>query len=123
MCGGATLLAEAAAMARGRAPGAKRSFGFEKLKIFDSKLWGEIKERPPREQHSPTLYGSDNDPEALSMARRNLAEAGVERWVKLEESDILARSAPAPAGVMVANPPYGERMGSEAELADRKSVV
>ena len=63
------------------------------------------------------LYGSDNDPRALSMARRNLAEAGIERWVTLEECDVLARAAPAPAGVMIANPPYGERMGSEAELA------
>ena len=117
MCGGGTLLAEAAAMARGRAPGALRSFAFEKLKHFDSRLWGEIKKRPSKEQHSPALYGSDNDAEALSMARRNLAEAGVERWVKLEQTDVLARTAPAAAGVMIANPPYGERMGNEAELA------
>jgi len=37
--------------------------------------------------------------------------------VKLERADLLARSAPAASGVMVANPPYGERIGSEAELA------
>ena len=117
MCGGATILVEAAAMARGRAPGARRTFGFEKLKVFDSKTWEKIKQLPSAEPHSPSLFGSDNDPRALSMARRNLAEAGIERWVALEECDILARAAPAPAGVMIANPPYGERMGSEAELA------
>jgi len=119
MCGGATLLVEAAALARGRAPGAKRSFGFEKLNVFDSKLWSRLKEELQREKstHQPVLFGSDNDVKALSMARRNLAEAGIERWVKLEECDILARAAPGPSGVMVANPPYGERMGSEAELA------
>ena len=117
MCGGATILVEAAAMARGRAPGAKRAFGFEKLKVFDSKTWEKIKQLPSAEPHSPSLFGSDNDPRALSMARRNLAAAGVERWVKLDECDILARAAPAPSGVMIANPPYGERMGSEAELA------
>jgi len=119
MCGGATLLVEAAAMARGRAPGAKRVFGFEKLSVFDSRLWARMKEELQKEKsdRQPALFGSDNDPRALTMARRNLAEAGIERWVKLEESDILARAAPAPTGVMVANPPYGERMGSEAELA------
>lgn len=117
MCGGATLLIEAAAMARGRAPGAQRAFGFEKLQEFQKKAWESIRLEKRQKQHSPTLFGSDNDPRALAMARRNIAEAGVERWVKLEQSDVLSRRAPAPEGVMVANPPYGERMGTEAELA------
>jgi 23S rRNA (guanine2445-N2)-methyltransferase len=117
MCGGATLLAEAAAMARGRAPGAKRSFGFEKLAVFDPKTWEGVKREKATEGLNPVLYGSDNDAEALQAARRNLAAAGVERWVKLEQADVLERAAPAPGGVMVANPPYGERMGSLDELA------
>jgi putative N6-adenine-specific DNA methylase len=117
MCGGATFLVEAAAMARGRAPGSKRTFGFQKLKAFDASLWAKITQEKPAGETSPELYGSDNDPEALKTARRNLAEAGVERWVKLEQSDILQRAAPAPAGVLVANPPYGERMGTPEELA------
>ncbi|HEV3011355.1 MAG TPA: methyltransferase, partial [Burkholderiales bacterium] len=116
MCGGATLLVEAAAMARGRAPGAKRSFGFEKLTAFDARLWESIK-REKTEPNDCRLYGSDNDAEALKAARRNLAAAGVERWVTLEQAEVLERAAPAPAGVMVANPPYGERMGSADELA------
>jgi putative N6-adenine-specific DNA methylase len=117
MCGGATLLVEAAAMARGRAPGAKRSFGFEKLKDFDAALWDTVRGEKREEHPNPVLYGSDNDPEALKAARRNLAAAGVERWVKLEQADVLERDAPATAGVMVMNPPYGERMGSLEELA------
>jgi putative N6-adenine-specific DNA methylase len=116
MCGGATLLVEAAAMARGRAPGAKRRFGFENLGAFDAPLWESIK-RETRDPSACELHGSDNDPEALKAARRNLAAAGVERWVKLERADVLERAAPAPAGVMVMNPPYGERMGSLDELA------
>ncbi|HSA90320.1 MAG TPA: THUMP domain-containing protein [Burkholderiales bacterium] len=116
MCGGATLLVEAAAMARGRAPGAKRKFGFENLSAFDAPLWESIK-REAREPSACELYGSDHDSEALKDARRNLAAAGVERWVKLERADVLERAAPAPAGVMVMNPPYGERMGSPEELA------
>jgi putative N6-adenine-specific DNA methylase len=117
MCGGATLLAEAAAIARGRAPGAKRGFGFEKLASFDPGLWDKVKHETSPEGATPALYGSDNDARALKDARRNLAAAGVERWVTLEQADVLERAAPAPSGVMVANPPYGERMGSPDELA------
>ena len=117
MCGGATLLVEAAAMARGRAPGARRSFGFEKLPAFDRAAWDRVKSEQPKAQAEPRIFGSDTDPKALSAARRNLAEAGVERWVQLERSDVLERSAPAGSGVMLANPPYGERMGSADELA------
>jgi len=118
MCGGATLLVEAAAMARGRAPGARRGFAFEKLSAFDAALWERIKQEKPQTVASELrLFGSDNDAKALDAARRNLAAAGVERWVALERADILERAAPAPGGVMVANPPYGERMGSADELA------
>jgi putative N6-adenine-specific DNA methylase len=119
MCGGGTLLVEAAALARGRAPGARRSFGFEKLKIFNSKLWAGIKaEERTDKAVKLEIYGSDNDPRVLGDARRNIAAAGVDRWIKLEQVDILERPAPAPAGVMVANPPYGERIGSKEELAE-----
>jgi putative N6-adenine-specific DNA methylase len=118
MCGGATLLVEAAAMARGRAPGARRSFGFEKLSDFDSRLWEKLRqEKPQTVAPELRLFGSDSDPKALDAARRNLAAAGVERWVALERADVLERAAPASAGVMVANPPYGERMGNADELA------
>ncbi|HEX6265664.1 MAG TPA: class I SAM-dependent RNA methyltransferase [Burkholderiales bacterium] len=117
MCGGGTLLVEGAAMARGRAPGARRSFGFEKLSIFDAASWDRVKKEEGQKQPHLQLFGSDTDPKALNAARRNLAEAGIERWVQLERSDILERAAPAPSGVMVANPPYGERLGSPEELA------
>jgi putative N6-adenine-specific DNA methylase len=117
MCGGATLLVEAAAMARGRAPGARRGFGFEKLRAFDAALWDAIQHEKPVEPASPNLHGSDSDAEALKAARRNLAAAGVERWVTLEHADVLERTAPAPSGVLIANPPYGERIGNLDDLA------
>ena len=117
MCGGATFLVEAGTAARGRAPGGKRRFAFEKLAAFDGALWERIRNEARAAERNPTLFGSDVDPKALNAARRNLAEAGVERWVKLERSDVLERAAPAESGVMVMNPPYGERMGSADELA------
>ena len=121
MCGGGTLLVEAAAMARGRAPGANRRFGFEKLKVFSPSLWEQEKKDALKPRNPPKalrIFGSDNDPRVLGDARRNIAAAGVDRWVKLEQADILERAAPAPGGVMIANPPYGERIGSKEELAE-----
>jgi putative N6-adenine-specific DNA methylase len=121
MCGGGTILIEAAAMARGRAPGASRRFGFEKLKAFSSALWEKEKKESLKPRNPPKtlqIFGSDHDPRVLGDARRNIAAAGVDRWVKLEQADILERAAPAPAGVMIANPPYGERIGSKEELAE-----
>jgi putative N6-adenine-specific DNA methylase len=120
MCGGATILVEAAAMARGRAPGANRRFGFEKLKVFHGASWEKLRKEalnpdPPRDLR---IFGSDSDPRVLADAKRNIAAAGVDRWVKVERADVLERAAPAPAGVMIANPPYGERIGSKDELAE-----
>ena len=117
MCGGGTLLIEAAAMARGRAPGAKRDFGFEKLLSFDPALWDGVRAEPAQAARDLALYGSDTDPAAIAATRRNLAAAGVERWVTLEQCDVLQRAAPAPSGVMIANPPYGERIGESEQLA------
>jgi putative N6-adenine-specific DNA methylase len=121
MCGGGTLLVEAAAMARGRAPGAHRRFGVEKLKVFSPSVWEKEKRDSLKPQNPPKtlqIFGSDNDPRVLGDARRNVAAAGVDRWVKLEQADILERPAPAPGGVLIANPPYGERIGSKEELAE-----
>jgi putative N6-adenine-specific DNA methylase len=63
------------------------------------------------------LYGSDIEADAVARTKQNLAGAGLDDLVTLERADLLTRLAPAPAGVMVANPPYGERLGSEEELA------
>jgi putative N6-adenine-specific DNA methylase len=117
MCGGGTLVVEAAAMARQKPPGGKRSFGFERLRAFDHSLWEKVQKSSSPPAVTPRLHASDVDAKALSAARRNLAAAGVERWVTVEQADVLERAAPAPAGVMVMNPPYGERMGSPEELA------
>ncbi len=117
MCGGGTMIVEAAAMARGRPPGGRRRFGFERLRAFDGALWQRIQKEEKSSPANPELFASDNNPAALKAARRNFAAAGIERWVSVEQADALERSAPAPAGVMVMNPPYGERLGSAEELA------
>jgi putative N6-adenine-specific DNA methylase len=118
VCGGPTFFVGASTGPLSRAPGARRSFGFEKLSAFDAEVWETIKrEKKHVDDFQLRIFGSDSDPKALDAARRNLAEAGVERWVQLERADVLERSAPAAGGVMLANPPYGERMGDADELA------
>lgn len=119
MCGGGTILAEAAGIALGVAPGAGRAFGFEKLRSFEPRVWQRLKSAAGerRERRKLALFGSDAESRALEAARKNLSIAGFGEVVKLERADVLERAAPAAAGVLVANPPYGERTGSDEVLA------
>ncbi len=121
MCGSGTIAIEAALQAADRAPGLGRTFGFQKLAWFDGPAWQRIRQRardrvrpPPA---SPSVFASDTDAAALVHCRGNAASAGVGDWIVVEPGDVLARSAPAPAGLIVTNPPYGVRLDSEAALA------
>ena len=118
MCGGGTLLVEAAAIALDVAPGAGRTFGFERLAAFDATLWRRVRDGyGARAKRKLSLFGSDADPRAIVAARKNLSAAGFSERVQLERADVLERTAPAAAGVLATNPPYGERTGSSDELA------
>ncbi len=120
MCGGGTFLIEAAQIALDIAPGSARSFGFEKLKHFDAALWRELRAAAEarRKPLAPLpIYGSDLYGDTLKFAQANLAAAGLEGTVQLKQANALEISAPAEAGVLVTNPPYGERMGEQQELA------
>ncbi len=123
MCGSGTFLLEAAQICLDDAPGLSRepgNFGFEHLKSFDAGIWRQLQRAAAerrREAVALPLYGSDIAADAVARTRQNLAHAGLDKLVTLEQADLLTRPAPAPAGTMVANPPYGERLGSEEELA------
>ena len=121
MCGSGTIAIEAAALAADRAPGLARTFGFQKLAWFDGPTWQRIRQRArDRVRKAPAVLGitaRDLDPDALERARRNAAAAGVSEWLVIEQGDVLARVAPAPAGVLIANPPYGVRLHDEHALA------
>ena len=120
MCGGGTFLVEAAQIALDIAPGSARSFGFEKLKAFDAALWRELRAAAEarRKPLAPLpIYGSDLYGDTLKFAQANLAAAGLDGTVQLKQANALEISAPAETGVLVTNPPYGERMGEQEELA------
>jgi putative N6-adenine-specific DNA methylase len=120
MCGSGSFLLEAAQMAMDIAPGLGRGFGFERLAGFDAALWRRIladARARRREAGTLLLFGSDLYGEQIKRARENLAVAGLEAVVQLKQANLLELPPPAAAGVMVANPPYGERMGDKEELA------
>ncbi|HUX24845.1 MAG TPA: THUMP domain-containing protein [Burkholderiales bacterium] len=121
MCGGGTFLVEAAQIALDIAPGSARSFGFEKLKHFDAALWQALRAESEarRKPLAPLpIYGSDLYGDTLKLAQANLRAAGLEEAVQLKQANVLEISAPAATGVLVTNPPYGERMGAQQDLAE-----
>ncbi len=120
MCGSGTFLLEAAMMALNIEPGLHRGFGFEKLKNFESDTWKKIKNAALKNVKPVTfqkIYGSDSDLRAVRIARQNLSEAGLLEAVQLSQVDITTVIPPADGGVLIANPPYGVRIGEDEELA------
>lgn len=120
MCGSGTILLEAAAIALGIAPGSRRAFGFERLESFDAQRWDELRGRArAREDRARpvAIFGADRYGAELAKARAAIAAAGLDGIVQLKQANLLELSPPAPAGVLVANPPYGVRIGADAELA------
>jgi 23S rRNA (guanine2445-N2)-methyltransferase len=121
MCGSGTILIEAALIAADRAPGLARTFGFQKLAWYDGPAWQRIKQmardRVRPAPASPSIFGSDVASAALAKATANLETAQIASFVHLELADVLVREAPAPAGVLLANPPYGVRLADQENLA------
>ncbi|MEO6421733.1 MAG: THUMP domain-containing protein [Candidatus Nitrotoga sp.] len=119
MCGSGTFLIEAALMSFNIAPGISRSFAFEKLKNFDAAAWRDMRNQAQAAQKPLSLlpiFGSDLYGDELKAAQLNLVNAGLLEAITLNQANVLEISAPADHGVLVANLPYGERMGDLEEL-------
>ena len=121
MCGSGTFVLEAAQMALHLPSGLKRVFGFERLKNFEPQAWEQLRAETavkPVAASALPIYGSDIDKWAVMDANKNIESAGLNGQVSIVEKDILEIEAPAPSGVLVMNPPYGERIGEVDELAE-----
>lgn len=121
MCGSGTFLVEAAEIALNIAPGSRRQFAFQKLKNFDSAAWSHMLTAARDAEKPKTLlpiYGSDLYGFALDDAHANLLANGLGDCVRLKQANMLEISAPEETGVMVTNPPYGERLGETTELTE-----
>ena len=120
MCGSGTFLLEAAMMALDIAPGSGRHFGFEKLKNFDAAGWDKLRQKVlgrAKPVSFQKIYGSDADLRAVRVSRENLKQAGLLDAVQLSHVDMTEVPAPAESGVLIANPPYGIRIGEDEALA------
>lgn len=115
MCGSGTFLVEAALIAANIAPGIyRKGFAFEHWEDFDRELFESIynDDSAEREITCP-IIGADMSPKAIGIASRNLKRAGMAKYVTLELKPLSQwESAPA-NGVMITNPPYGERLKPE----------
>jgi putative N6-adenine-specific DNA methylase len=125
MCGSGTILVEAAEMALNIAPGLSggtpRKFALQKLKEFDEPLWKRLIDQArtnERPKELSTIFGSDMYGDQLKIARENLVANGLGDCVHLKQANILEVSAPSESGVLVTNPPYGDRIGDAEALKE-----
>lgn len=122
MCGSGTLVIEAALIARRIAPGTlRKGFGFQRLKGFQREEWQrEVSDALAleRDEIDFKLFGFDIDKDALKVAKQNAVAAGVEDICEFQRAPMETLQAPVPNGVMIVDPPFGERVGTRDELED-----
>ncbi len=122
LCGSGTLLIEAALIASQTAPALHRPhFGFSGWKKHQPDLWQSIwaeAEAARRPEPTVKLYGFDLDAPLLQRARDNAERAGVADWIEFETADLLSHrfTPPTPTGLLITNPPYGDRLGFKPDL-------
>ena len=111
-CGSGTIPIEAALAAKNRAPGLYRDFTAMNWPIFDPAVWTQAREAARAKEYSGSynIVGSDIDPNAVEMARENARRAGVDDIIHFEVADALEFDRHTDRGVIVTNPPYGERI-------------
>ncbi len=111
-CGSGTIAIEAAQIACNIAPGINRRFAFQKFLPFQPHVWEGLLDQAEAAITEPTapVFGSDVSFRMVDFAERNAERAGVANAVQFRGGDALQRMPPAPSGVMLVNPPYGERI-------------
>ncbi len=116
-CGSGTIPIEAALIAKNRAPGLQRTFPAMAWPGFGPDVWSQAKEEAlAHEFHGDyRILGSDIDPKAVEIARENARRAGVDDVVRFEVADALTFDRKTERGIIVTNPPYGERIMEKRE--------
>ncbi len=125
-CGSGTIAVEAAQMACHRAPGLQRRFAFERLLPYQAHVWQQLKQEAQDaiiEPQNIVVYGSDVAHRMVDFAQRNAQRAGVAHAVSLRGGDALQRMPPtAQPGIMLVNPPYGERIAAAGVAGQRAAA-
>ena len=119
LCGSGTLPIEAALKALNIAPGLYRQFGFQNWLDFDPELWQTIlqdaRDRQLTDLAVP-IIGSDRNLDVIRQAFSNAENCGLDDYVKFARQELSTVEPPAERGIIICNPPYGKRLGNEAEL-------
>ena len=119
MCGSGSFVIEAAEIAAGLNPGRSRRFAFEMLAGFDADAWQAMRSAGAIRTPPPQFFGSDRDAGAIRMSEANARRAGVSDVTRFRRLAIGDLTAPTVSpGLVVVNPPYGERLGERGPLRD-----
>ncbi|MDJ0689810.1 MAG: THUMP domain-containing protein [Xenococcaceae cyanobacterium MO_188.B32] len=120
LCGSGTLAIEAALKALNIAPGLYRQqFGFQTWLDFDRSLWQQIRQEAEANklpELSAPIIGSDRDLDIIEQARVNVQNCGLDTQVRFYQQELSEIEAPADQGIIICNPPYGQRIGNTEEL-------
>lgn len=119
-CGSGTIPIEAAMMAANIAPGMNRTFNAQNWKhVIPEQVWKDAFEEAHDSVVSVTdtdIQGYDIDEEMIRIARKNAADAGVEKMIHFQTRDVALLSHPKKYGFIITNPPYGERLMDKDEV-------
>ena len=119
-CGSGTIPIEAALIAKNRAPGLNRRFAAEAFPWAEKEIWEQARQEAKDKEFRGDyrILGSDNDPKCVSLSMANARKAGVADCIKFADGDATKMSLPTDSGIIVCNPPYGQRM-MEQQSAQR----
>ena len=111
-CGSGTIPIEAALIAKNRAPGLKRHFAAEAFDWLEKDVWEQVRAeaRDKEFKGNYRILGSDNDPKCVSLSMANARKAGVADCITFKDGDATKMSLPTDSGILICNPPYGQRM-------------
>lgn len=124
--GSGTLAIEAALLASRQAPGLRRRFAAMQWPQAPAALWRELQREAeaaidPRPRFD--LRACDLDPGALKIAQANAAAAGVGELIRFSRADARLWQADTPSGLLIGNPPYGQRLGSPDDARDMATAL
>ena len=116
-CGSGTIPIEAALIAKNKAPGMYRRFAGEAFAWVEPSIWGDVRAEAKDKEFNGKyqILGSDNDPKCVSLSMANARKAGVADCITFKDGDATKMDLPAPSGVIICNPPYGQRMGEQKD--------
>lgn len=122
MCGSGTFLIEAAMIALNQYPGLnKKKFQFEKLKSFNQDEWDELTQKYfdlEKQETDLRFFGYDIVGQAVRAAKSNVEKAGLQDFITIARSGVDILTPPVETGIVIVNPPYGERLGDDENLKD-----